>query len=60
MRAVVKDKDLGFEEIQKQLALLDGSHVKGGFQEGTVTKMQVKGQRKKPAGLSTSQTASDN
>ncbi len=60
MRAVVKDKDLGFEEIQKQLALLDGSHVKVGFQEGTVTKMQVKGQRKKPAGLSLAQIAAEN
>ena len=29
MRAVVRDKDLGFEEIQQQIALLDGSYVLG-------------------------------
>ncbi len=60
MRIVVKDKDLGFEEIQRQMALLDGSHVKVGFQEGTVTKPQVKGQRRKPAGLSLPQIAAEN
>lgn len=60
MRVVVKDKDLGFAEIQRQVALLDGSHVKIGFQEGTVTKMQVKGQRKKAAGLSMAQIAAEN
>lgn len=60
MRVVVKDKDLGFAEIQRQVALLDGSHVKIGFQEGTVTKMQVKGQRKKTAGLSMAQIAAEN
>jgi len=60
MRTVVKDKDLGFEEIQRQMALLDGSHVKVGFQEGTVTKPQVKGQRRKPAGLSLPQIAAEN
>jgi len=60
MRIVVKDKDLGFEEIQRQMALLDGSHVKVGFQEGAVTKPQVKGQRRKPAGLSLPQIAAEN
>jgi len=60
MRIVVKDKDLGFEEIQRQMALLDGSHVKVGFQEGTITKPQVKGQRRKPAGLSLPQIAAEN
>lgn len=60
MRAVVKDKDLGFDEIQRQIALLDGSYVKVGFQEGTVTKTQVKGQRKQAAGLSIPQIAAGN
>jgi hypothetical protein len=35
MRIVVKDKDLGFEEIQRQMALLDGSHVKAENEFGT-------------------------
>ena len=60
MRAVVKDKDLGFAEIQKQIALLNGSHVKVGFQEGTVTTTQVKGERKQTAGLSIPQIAAEN
>ncbi len=60
MRAVVKDKDLGFAEIQKQIALLNGSHVKVGFQEGTVTTTQVKGKRKQTAGLSIPQIAAEN
>jgi hypothetical protein len=60
MRAVVKDKDLGFDEIQRQIALLDGSYVNVGFQEGTATKTQVKGQRKQTAGLSIPQIAAGN
>lgn len=55
-----QDKDLGFEEIQRQIALLDGSYVKVGFQEGTVTKAQVKGQWKQTAGLSIPQIAAEN
>lgn len=60
MRAVVKDRDLGFQEIRRQIARLDGSYVKVGFQEGVVTKTQLKGQRRKPAGLSMAQIAAEN
>jgi hypothetical protein len=59
-RAVVKDVDLGFAEIQKQIASLDGSYVLVGFQEGTKTKGQVKGQRQKKAGLSMAAIAATN
>lgn len=59
-RAVVKDIDLGFDEIQKQVALLDGSYVLVGFQEGTKTNLQTKGQRKKKAGFSMAEIAAAN
>lgn len=59
-RAVVKDIDLGFDEIQKQVALLDGSYVLVGFQEGTKTTQQTKGQRQKKAGFSMAEIAAAN
>lgn len=59
-RAVVKDIDLGFDEIQKQVALLDGSYVLVGFQEGTKTTLQTKGQRQKKSGLSMAEIAAAN
>lgn len=59
-RAVVRDTDLGFDEIQKQVALLDGSYVLVGFQEGETTRNQVKGQRLKKGGLSMPEIAAVN
>lgn len=59
-RAVVKDIDLGFDEIQKQVGLLDGSYVLVGFQEGTKTTLQTKGQRQKKAGFSMAEIAAAN
>lgn len=59
-RAVVRDTDLGFAEIQKQVALLEVSYVLVGFQEGELTKNQIKGQRQKKGGLSMPEIAAVN
>lgn len=54
------DKDLGMKKIQKQIDLMDGSYVLTGYQEGEVTKQQVKGQRTKKGGQSMAQIAFEN
>lgn len=58
--AVVKDLNLGWDEIQQQLALIDKSYVLVGFQEGSVTKRQQKGERFKKAALSMPEIAAAN
>lgn len=49
--AKVKDIDLGFKAIEKELRSLSNSYVDVGIIEGTVTKAQVKEFRFKPPGL---------
>lgn len=58
--AVVKDIDLGWKEIEKQLEYAAKSYVLVGFQEGSKTKTQVKGDRKKEGGLSMPEIAAEN
>ena len=59
-RAVVKDIDLGWEEIEKQVLSFKKSTILVGFQEGSQTKAKVKGQRKKEGGLSMPEIAASN
>ena len=59
-RTRVADVDLGLEEIERELAKLNGSYVLVGFQEGSVTKSQTKDGRKKKAGLSMPEIAAAN
>jgi hypothetical protein len=59
-RRAVADNDLGFNEIEEQIRLLDKSYVLVGFQEGETTKTQIKGDREKEGGLSLPQIAAAN
>lgn len=59
-RAVVKDIDRGWQSIEKELVAFRGASVLIGFQEGEVTKKEVKGQREKEGGLSMAQIAASN
>ena len=56
----VKDTDLGWDKIQSQLAEFQNSSVLIGFQEGTVTKTEVKGQREKEGDRSIPEIAAEN
>lgn len=58
--AVVKDKDLGWKEIEQQLLLAQKSFVKVGFQQGSKTKNQQKGDRRKKANQSMPEIAASN
>lgn len=59
-RAVVVDTDMGLEAVVADLESINNSFVTVGFQEGTVTRSQTKGQRSKKAGLSMPQIAAQN
>jgi HK97 gp10 family phage protein len=59
-RAGVKDNDLGWGEIQKQIKLAKDSFVLVGFQQGSKTKAQSKGTRTKQGGLSMPEIAAAN
>ena len=59
-RAVVKDIDLGWEEIERQLRIFEGASVLVGFQEGSKTKVQTKRDRQKEGGKSMPQIAAEN
>lgn len=59
-RADVRDIDKGWERIERELASFRNSSVLIGFQEGTLTKKEVKGQREKEGGLSMPQIAAAN
>jgi len=48
----VEDRNQKFKELEKNLKILNGSYIKVGIQEGTVTTAQTKGFHVKPAGLS--------
>lgn len=59
-RAVVVDTDMGMEAVVAEIEKLNNSYVTVGFQQGTVTRSQTKGQRSKKAGLSMPQIAAQN
>lgn len=59
-RAGVVDTDMGMEAVVAEIEKLNNSYVKVGFQQGTVTRSQTKGQRSKKAGLSMPQIAAQN
>jgi len=58
--AAVRDTDLGWNEIQEQLEYAAKSYVLVGFQEGSKTKVQIKGDRTKEGGLSMPEIAASN
>ena len=60
MANAVKDIDKGWQEIEKQVLSYKRSSVLVGFQEGTKTKKEVKGQREKEGGKSMPQIAAEN
>lgn len=59
-RADVNDIDLGWQKIQNELRAFEKASVLVGFQEGSVTKTEVKGQREKKGGLNMPEIASAN
>lgn len=59
-RADVKDIDMGWDAIEKEMETFRGAFVLVGFQEGSVTKIQVKGQRTKKGGFNMPEIASAN
>lgn len=59
-RAGVLDTDMGMDAVVDAIEKLNNSYVTVGFQQGTVTKSQTKGQRSKKAGLSMPQIAAQN
>ena len=56
----IKDKRDRYDQIVDEIDSLSNSFVLIGFQEGTVTKSQVKGNRRKQAGLNVAQIAAEN
>lgn len=60
MARAVKDIDLGWENYQKELKKFKSASVLVGFQTGSVTKTEVKGERIKKGGLSMPEIASAN
>lgn len=60
MGNAVKDLNLGWNEIQRELKKFSNSSILVGFQEGTKTRKEVKGQRKKEGGLSIPEIAASN
>lgn len=58
--AAVKDTDMGLGDIKEQVKLLSNSYVLVGFQEGSKTKSETKGDRQKKGGLSMPQIAAAN
>jgi hypothetical protein len=60
MSVSFRDNRSQYDEILKEVELLNGSFVLVGFQEGVVTKAQSKGGRRKEAGKSMAQIAAEN
>jgi|SRR5579862_3244323 len=56
----VTDRRKGFDEITAEMELLSNSYVQIGFQQGEVTRSEVKGSRRKAAGLSMADIAAQN
>lgn len=56
----VVDRRRQFDEITAEMELLANSYVQIGFQDGDVTRSEVKGTRRKQAGLSQAQIAAEN
>jgi len=60
MADVVKDTDLGFNEILRQTEKFAQTSILIGFQEGSTTKTAVKGHREKEGGKSMPEIAFEN
>lgn len=58
--ATVTDMDHGLIRLKEELERINNSYVLVGFQAGTVTKAQTKGDRSKKAGLSIPEIAAAN
>lgn len=59
-RTVVADVDRGMRDINREMELIKNSYVLVGFQEGSVTRSQTIGDRKKQGGLSMPEIAAAN
>ena len=57
-RNLVVDKDLGFKKAIKDIVQASKTSVEVGFQNGDITHLQVKGDRKQSPGVSIAQIAS--
>ena len=57
---MVVDIDLGFRRIVREINSLNNVRIQVGFQEGTITEPQTKGNRVKEAGLNMAQIAAQN
>jgi len=58
--ALVVDRDLGYRDIVREVERFQRSEILIGFQEGTITHVQTKGDRAKTGGLSMPQIAAEN
>lgn len=59
-RTAVVDVDRGMAEIKREIELMHNSYVMIGFQQGSVTHSQTKGDREKKGGLSMPEIAAAN
>jgi hypothetical protein len=60
VKNAITDNRKEYDRILDDLSSLDNSYVLVGFQQGSITHTQTKGQRTKPAGLSMPQIAAQN
>lgn len=60
MADVVDDKNFGWNEIEKEMRKFSKSSILVGFQEGTKTRKEIKGERIKEGGLSIPEIAASN
>jgi len=60
MAGIFEEDRKQFDQMIKNIEQFENSYVLIGFQEGSVTKSQVKGNRRKEPGKSMAQIASDN
>lgn len=60
MASIFKESKKEFDKQISQIQELSNSYVLVGFQQGSVTKSQVKGKRRKEAGKSMAQIAAEN
>lgn len=60
MADVVDDKNFGWSEIEKEMRKFSKSSILVGFQEGTKTRKEIKGERSKEGGLSIPEIAASN
>ncbi len=57
-KRIIIDKDLGFKKAIKDIIQSSKTSVEVGFQNGDITHLQVKGERRKSPGISIAQIAS--